>query len=160
MIIIKNMKVKSKFRYLWLKYILKTRLSVHCATCLVGEYSKHISPQLKSKENIILNEAPAKAYYLCGVASPYNWNKNFHLAFIEKEREIININENGIEICIENAKRIPITVDDIDWDYKHANKKEYNTCRNWQFAFTFNKMFNDIEESSQLNLDADYDNNH
>ena len=124
MIEIKEIKVNNKFRYLWLKYIMKTQLSVHCAQCLVGEYSEKINPNIGEKHKIQLDEAPAKAYYLCGVSSPYNWNKNFHLAFIEKEGETININENGIEIIIENAKRIPITQEDIDWNYKHANKKE------------------------------------
>lgn len=136
MVIINRMKVESKFMYLWLKYVNGVDLKVHCAKSLLGEYSKKISTSTKEiDEPIELNEAECKAYYLCGVSKPYNWSKNFHLAFKEKDGARISIERNGILIEIENAEEIPISAEYINPLDPNANKKAYYTCRNWQFAY-------------------------
>lgn len=134
MVKIKTLKVESPFRYLWLKYITGINLSVHCAGCFKGVYSKKIFPEVKNVENEDLNECNTDIFYLCGVAKPYNWSKNFHLAFTKSEGDLIDYDSNGIHVIIENAKQLPISADDIDNSLKHADKKEYYTCRNWQFA--------------------------
>lgn len=77
---------------------------------------------------------PSRYYYLCGVDAHFVWDNNFHLAFEEKKGESVNVNENGIEILIRNARRIPITDEYIDWEYPFSKYKKYYTCRNWQFA--------------------------
>ncbi|MGP1455778.1 MAG: hypothetical protein ACTTJ7_08515 [Treponema sp.] len=134
MIKIKNLTVTSKFRYLWLKYITGVNLSAHCAGCFKGVYSKQISPTITNLENAELNECETNIFYLCGVATPYNWSKNFHLAFTKSAGDILDYSSNGIHVVIENAKQLPISANDIDYSLKYAEKKEYYTCRNWQFA--------------------------
>lgn len=140
--IIRGINVYSKFKYLWLKYVNDVNLNVHCARCLLGEYSENITKDLTSNQDIILNEHEAKAFYLCGVAAPSCWENNFHLAFIYKKGSIININEHGISICIQDAERIDIQPVDMDkCTSKHKDNKRYNTCRNWQFAHQFIEIF-------------------
>lgn len=54
------------YKYLWLKYVTGTNLSVHCARCLLGEYEERIKAYMRSIYNLELRDAPV--YYLCGVA--------------------------------------------------------------------------------------------
>lgn len=134
MIEIKQMNINQNFRYLWLKYVNNVNLNEHCAKCLIGEYSKQIKKRQRTQTNITLNEYPAKYYYLCGVAFPFKYENNFHLAFKEKKGNILEVDENGINLTLKNAERIFFSKKDIDPFNPHANKKGYNTCRNWQFA--------------------------
>ena len=59
----------------------------------------------------------------------------------ENKGKKIDLLEKGIKISINNAERIEINPDFIDKYHKHANKKEYYTCRNWQFAHMINEKF-------------------
>lgn len=140
MVKITELKVTGRFRYLWLKYITGVNLKVHCARSLLGVYSKKISPSMKTiKKPIILDENESEIFYLCGVTVPYRWENNFHLAFKRKLGETLHVERNGICITIENAVEIPITPDCIDPCDPNAKKKEYATCRNWQFAYMLHK---------------------
>lgn len=135
MVEIEKIEVYGRFRYLWLKYVKGVDLSVHCAKCLLGTYSKKIKNTMALGDGILLNEDKSPYYYLCGVTVPYVWKNNFHLAFKEEDGSYIDIDRNGIRIKIKNAKEIPITDKDIDPLDPNAKKKEYSTCRNWQFAW-------------------------
>ncbi len=139
MIYIKKINVTGSFKYLWLKYINDIDLTNHCAKCLLGTYSKKVSNKTQEEFDIKLDESDAVVYYLCGVSMPYNWNKNFHLAFKEKEGSILKYDFNGIEIELENAERILFSKDDIDLADPNANKAVFATCRNWQFAYHLRK---------------------
>lgn len=139
MITIKEINVTGKFKYLWLKYINGIDLSNHCAKCLLGTYSKKISNTTSSAADLTLDESNAIVYYLCGVSMPYNWNKNFHLAFKEKEGSSVKVNYNGIEIELDNAEQILFSMDDINPADPNANKPVFATCRNWQFAHYLRK---------------------
>ena len=110
MIIIENISVSENFRYLWLKYVNNVDLNVHCAKSLIGEYSKKISTKKGNYTNIILDESNYKAIYLCGVAFPFVWENNFHLAFKYSEGSILKYSSNGIDIVIKNAVRLPIDI--------------------------------------------------
>lgn len=133
---IKILNLKSKFKYLWLKYVDSYNLNEHCAKSLIGTYSKKINKEINEFKNIELNESNSNIYYLCGVSDPFNYSKNFHLSFKYKKNSQINIEENGIEIKIENAERILITKQ--NYIHEKANLKSFNTCRNWQFAYQQN----------------------
>lgn len=138
MVEITNINVTGSFRYLWLKYVNGVNLKVHCAKSLLGTYSKKVSPQMGHvQEPITLDEAQGDVFYLCGVTKPYRWINNFHLAFKEKEGSTIHVNRNGIDITIRNAVEIPITDKYINQMDSNAHKKEYCTCRNWQFAYMY-----------------------
>lgn len=139
MITIKKVNVTGKFKYLWLKYINGIDLTNHCAKCLLGTYSKKISNTTAEAAEITLDESGAIVYYLCGVSMPYNWNKNFHLAFKEKPGSSVKVNYNGIEIELDNAEQILFSMDDINPADPNANKPVFSTCRNWQFAHYLRK---------------------
>lgn len=136
MICIKTLDVNAPFRYLWLKRVTGVDLSVHCARCLKGQYMDNISPRNPHTTDIKLVDS---IYYLCGVSLPYNWAKNFHIAFEYSEGSRIEYANNGISVVIENAVALPISESYIDQTDQHAWKKEYRTCRNWQFAHYLNK---------------------
>lgn len=133
--LIKEIKVEKKFRYIWLKTVNDVDLSQHCAKCLIGQYDPRINNKISNLYNIELNDDDI--YYLCGVSEPYNWNNNFHLAFKYKKDSIINYSNNGISIVIENAKKLPIDKKYNDKNNININNKAFSTCRNWQFANYF-----------------------
>lgn len=131
MITIQTLDVNAPFRYLWLKRVTGIDLTVHCARSLLGHYLPNISPRAPRTTNIQLDNG---IYYLCGVSMPYTWAKNFHLAFEYAENSRIEYSHNGISVIIENARALPISASYIDPSDPNASKKEFRTCRNWQFA--------------------------
>lgn len=135
MIYIKTLDVNAPFRYLWLKHVTGVDLSVHCARCLVGKYMDNISPRVPHTADIQLDNG---VYYLCGVSLPYIWANNFHIAFEYSEGSHIECESNGISVVIENAVALPISEEYIDQSDPNAWRKEYRTCRNWQFAHYLN----------------------
>ena len=137
MIIIKHMSVTKPFKYLWLKKVEDIDLSVHCAKCLVGQYINTINTRQKTYADIELQDG---IYYLCGVALPYKWSNNFHLAFKYSKGSQITFDSNGISVVIQDAIQLPIDEKYIDTNDKHAHLKTYRTCRNWQFAHYLNSL--------------------
>ena len=99
--------IKSPFLYFWGKYVNDFNIKVHCANCLIGNYSEIIKKDT-NLSNVELNEFPFKYFYICGVAKPYKWSNNFHLALKESKGHDLYVNENGIEVRIEDAERIEI----------------------------------------------------
>lgn len=135
-IVIKEIKINSIFRYFWLKNITDINLNEHCAKCLIGEYDNRILKKPGEMFNLELNQG---IYYLCGVAYPFCYDNNFHLAFEYEEGSSLQYTSNGVSILINNAKQLPISSDFIDWSHPKAKFKTYNTCRNWWFANYLNK---------------------
>ena len=128
---IKEIVVNVPFKYLWLKKIIGVDLSVHCAKSLLGEYNPAINNRIKIAHDI---ELDGTIYYLCGVAIPYKWENNFHLAWRKCIGKSFEYSSNGIYVVLEDAQRIEFSEDDVDWNLPQAKKKEFHTCRNWQFA--------------------------
>ena len=133
--IIKEITVNGNFKYLWLKTVKDVDLSQHCARCLIGDYDNRINNGTKEEHDIKLNDGDI--YYLCGVAFPYKWGNNFHLAFRYKDGSNIEYSNNGITVKIEDAERLPIDSKYNNPLDKHIHTKAYCTCRNWQFANYF-----------------------
>ena len=136
MIIIKQLSVSKPFKYLWLKRVTGVNLSEHCARCLKGEYIGAVNNKVIGLNDLTLQNG---IYYLCGVALPFVWANNFHLAFEYSQGDVIDYSNNGIHIIIENAVVLPISETHIDETNIKAKYKAYNTCRNWQFANYLNK---------------------
>lgn len=133
--VIERIEVIAKFRYLWLKYVDSVNLDVHCAKCLVGEYSQKIKNTTKNEFDISLDEQIPKYYYLCGVSQPYKWENNFHLPFKFSQGKVLSVVEKGISIRIYNAERILFnTLPMIKKSHPNISKKEFHSCRNWIFA--------------------------
>lgn len=126
-----TLEVSAPFRYLWLKEVRGVDLSVHCAKCLLGTYSKAVSSRTEYVEDVPLKDC---VHYLCGVSKPYNWSKNFHLAFRPCEGSIVVYSSNGVSVVVQDAERLPIDESWVDESDPNSKKKPYRTCRNWQFA--------------------------
>lgn len=124
--------IKTKdFKFLWLKKVEGIDLSKHCAQSLLGPYNKQIGPHITTINDLNLEDG---IYYLCGVAFPYCYDNNFHLAFTNCDGSEINYSSNGIDVIIENAAPLPINSSYINKMLPKAKFKSYYTCRNWQFA--------------------------
>lgn len=130
----------------WLKYVTGVDLSKHCIYCLLGSKSKKVDKSLlrgPKELHVELNEARAPFLYLCGVAYPYVWDTNFHLAFRPKEGAIAKV-ENGIHsVVIANAEQVTFCEADCDPNDRNFKNPMFRTCRNWQFA---NRYQSEIEK--------------
>ena len=97
------------FRYFWLKYIRGFDPTVHCAKCLIGDYSQKVSLKMPVNTEIELNEfSDFKCLYLCGVIGYQN---NLHVPFVpsDNENDIITAETyRGDKVIITGAKRLPI----------------------------------------------------
>lgn len=131
---IKNFSTTENFKYLWLKYVTDVNLSVHCARCLIGLYSKQIDASVNNRDEIVLNEAIGKYFYLCGVTAPYRYHDNLHVAFRYAEGKTEHIEFNGTTFDLINAQSIPIVEMPVYRDI-NGNRRDYVTCRNWRFAY-------------------------
>lgn len=131
MITIHKFLARRDYRYLWLKEITGTDLRVHCARCLLGKYDIRFKGHMKLTYNINLK---GDIYYLCGVAMDRKWAHNLHIAFQYEEGSVFEVDDDFCYIKVENARRLDISTKYIDHSLPQSNKKEFSTCRNWQFA--------------------------
>lgn len=131
MLYIEKMSVTKPFMYIWLKNVVGVDLEQHCAKCLVGSYHPGVNKDTRQLTELHLDNG---IWYLCGVSKPYNWNNNVHLAFEHKEGSTVEFSLNGITATIKNAVQLPISTEYVDNGHLHSSKREYYTCRNWQFA--------------------------
>lgn len=128
---IDKIKISKPFAYLWLKRVTDVDLTKHCAKCLIGEYDNRLRNKIGIQSDMELSDG---IWYLCGVAKPYRWENNFHLAFASMPGTDISVENNGIAVTIEDAIVLPISEDYIDDSLEQSSKKAFRTCRNWQFA--------------------------
>lgn len=136
--VILELQKRDTFKYFWLKYVDDVDLQKHCFYCLIGKASKKVSQRF-CKGTIVLNESNSEYFYLCGVAQPYVWSNNFHCAFRKAEGKEFTYSFRNTTIRVVNAEQIAITDKWINPFDILAKKKEYYTCRNWQFANWFAK---------------------
>lgn len=125
------------YKFLWLKYVFGVNLNVHCARCLLGDYDPHFGGGVRNIRNLELHNAPV--YYLCGVAEDRIWSHNLHVAFVPAMGKTIEIDNDFCRLRIINAERLAINKKYIDWSDPNSRKRDFNTCRNWQFASMFAK---------------------
>lgn len=153
MIKIQKFVARRDYRYLWLKEVKGTDLRVHCARCLLGKYDSRMKAHLKMTYNINLK---GEVYYLCGVAMDRKWAHNLHIAFKHEEGCNFEVDDEFCYIKVENARRLEISTRFIDHSLPQSTKKEFNTCRNWQFANMIAKgimeYYNDNSGVKQLKL--------
>lgn len=123
--------VTGSFKYLWLKHVTGVDLSKHCARCLRGTYSEDVGPHVAELSDLHLADG---VWYLCGVSQPYRWSLNFHLAFHDCPGSTVEVCRNGVSIVIEDAEALPISPSNIDPTDPNVDRREFFTCRNWQFA--------------------------
>ena len=144
--IVEKLDLNRKFRYFWLKYVTDVNLKLHCATGLTGTYDKRISIYQSRQdqshwEDITLDQGESDFYYICGVATPYNWDENFHCVLRCVPGETLVLDEQSVTGTIKNAVRVPIhEMDRINSTNQHKDEPEYYTCRNYQFAVEFDNL--------------------
>jgi len=127
---IRTLKVKLPYRYLWLKHIEGVDLSQHCARSFVGQYSKQVDRFHHNYKDIILPRGYV-AHYLCGVL---NYTDNLHLAMLEAPGEHAEVHDAKCDFELEDGILVPIREDYIPFGAINVDKREFRTCRNWQFA--------------------------
>ena len=136
--VIELFRTEENFRYLWLKYVTGFDLSQHCAKCLFGRYSTYFriggSP-MKHGIGLRLYEARADFYYLCGVTTPFRYADNMHLVFRYEKGSQVIYDDGKTQVVIQDAAQVEIKeLPSYDLD-PHGALAEYNTCRNWRFAY-------------------------
>lgn len=134
---IEEIRISAPFRYLWLKYVRGIDLNVHCADCLLGDNSELVGPSLGLEgQDLSLDEYPGEIFYLCGVSKPYNWDRNFHLAFRVAPGEGFSFEEHGVSVTISNAEKINFETFDARNKSTSMNRTKpvFNNCRIWRFA--------------------------
>ena len=125
------------WRYLWLKYVRGFSPGTHCATCLVGSYSKHVKRNgMRVGVPMPLDESPFYQHiYLCGVASAGGWAANLHLATVPAAGEVAEVQAStGTLFRITNARRLDIP--GLEPGYQ-GRPRSFTTCRNWQFGVEY-----------------------
>lgn len=148
MIIVKHNFDKSKFKWLWSKYVLDGNDKKHCTNSLVGKYSKKFSKHNENfnEENIIefdeFNDLDTKAIYICGVinkgySAKKNYPHNVHAAIIPKEGAHDIWEFEGWKLEVDNGyfDKIP-TIEELPEKYKEL-PEEFVTCRIFRWAIGY-----------------------
>lgn len=139
---ITKLNITGSYRYVWLKYVDGFNLLEHCAKSLVGNYSKQVNSKTAAYQNLVLDEHESKVFYLCAVSEPYEYDRNIHIAFVHKKGASFTFKDGNVEIEVHNAIRLPFGVYSIDKKDPLALRREYATCRNWQFAHELCRITN------------------
>ena len=127
----------SGWRYFWAKRVTGFNASRHCATCLKGTYLTEVGLDTPVNETVALHQlSPGDVVYICGVASPYRWANNAHLAvrITGKDEDVAGIKLfNGDALTVSGAAAIPFGADVAARDFGDR-PPSYRTCRNFQFG--------------------------
>jgi hypothetical protein len=126
-------------KYTWAKYVEAFDDKNHCAKCLKGRWPREINDKISANIDIYLPLDEGKPFYICGVAAPWNYRNNMHLAVVGKE---------GAEARLELYTGDVLIVKDAEryyFDDKVARKlypdyaDEFLTCRCFQYGAQFFK---------------------
>jgi hypothetical protein len=122
------------WRFLWMKRVTGFDASRHCARCLLGEYVEAVGLDMPVSTLIDVPAEPGDVFYWCGVATPYRWKHNAHLALAARDGGGAVLHcYNGDVLVVTGAEQIP-------FDDKAARalfperSKAFLTCRNFQFG--------------------------
>lgn len=127
------------FAYFWMKRVEGFDDTKHCAKCLKGEYVNEVSAELTDGAHMIAAE-PGQVFYLCGVAKPYRWENNAHLAMrAAPDCSALLTLYTGALVRIDGAVQIPFD-DTAARELYPTKAKAYLTCRNFQFGATMRRL--------------------
>jgi hypothetical protein len=89
---------------------------------------------MPADHDLSFEASPGELFYLCGVASPYQWANNAHLAFHATEGCASQFTLwNGGVITVVNAAAVRFT-DAQALEFYPDKAKSFLTCRNFQFG--------------------------
>lgn len=125
------------FRYLWLKNVVGFDPNQHCAKFLVGPYSDSFGLRMPVNTDISIDCRTGDFLYFCGVASPYKWQNNAHLAGVVKKSATASlVLHTGDILEVKGMRSLAIT--DTDARSIYPNKSAaFLTCRNFQFGASY-----------------------
>lgn len=125
------------FRWFWGKVVHRFNPKQHCARCLVGPWVSELSPKwLAGEAGRVTVQVPDGSFlYVCGVASPYVWDNNFHLALrpVEGARPISAPTYNGGIVHATGAEEVGIPSEPAASQFPDLDRS-FLTCRNFQFG--------------------------
>jgi hypothetical protein len=125
------------FRYLWAKNVRGFSSGRHCAGCLIGEYDKAFGLAAPVNRTVAMTGHPIGAIvYFCGVAVPYRWEKNAHLAVRvtgDRENTVTLELHTGDKLIVIGAERLAFDGAIAKAAYPDRGKA-FLTCRNFQFG--------------------------
>lgn len=121
----------SGFTYLWGKYVRGFDARQHCARCLIGDYSQVVTKTMQpGTYELDLPARPFDFFYLCGV-SKRGYANNLHLAVRPSAGcSARAYTFNGGEFAISGALAVVIAPP----HFTQETRKQWLTCRNWQFG--------------------------
>lgn len=125
------------FKYLWLKKVYDFDDKHHCAKCLVGPYIGAFHPKMLAEYKNTVSVPVESLLYFCGVADPFDYKNNFHLAVqaVPPEEKCIGVHQmyNGFQLVIENASMISFNDHAARRMYPEKSER-FLSCRNFQFG--------------------------
>jgi hypothetical protein len=136
---------RSKFIYLWMKYVTGNNFKHHCTNVLRGHYSKKLSKHNsddRSFNPVVADERPIGSYdalYICGVsAQGYSTKKNYphnlHLALKPESGALNTYCFENWTFKISNARVLPIPCEaDLPAEFREL-PAEFTTCRIFRWA--------------------------
>lgn len=125
--------IRTNYKYFWAKWVTGFDPRDHCAKCLVGEWERRINPNIISPARVELDHRPGEILYICGVAEPYNWWKNFHLVVLTGSGVATRRMSNGMVVTVQGGTEIPFGPEAAKELYPRKGRK-FLSCRNFQFG--------------------------
>ena len=134
-----RLEIKKSCEFFWLRRIEAVDISQCCMKCFLGTSDNRVFGASKKAPTVIEIEIgsddnlfPPIAYYLCGLAKNWVYEKNTHVAFNPAAGEKVEIANAEISLLITGAKQIHFA------DYKPKATgfftQRQRDCRNWIFA--------------------------
>lgn len=122
------------FRHWWAKSVVSFNPEHHCINSFKGQASKVFRTYMPVNEFVPLEFAEGDIVYFCGVADPWCWGNNMHLAGTSEEGSESSVFlYTGDRLVIQGLRRIEF--DDRVAVQEYADKgPKWATCRNFQFA--------------------------
>lgn len=127
----------SGFKYFWMKTVRGFNPLVHCARCLLGSYEQSVKVKMAVNQPTELTAVDGAVVYLCGVADPFRWERNLHLAAMVKRGSIATVAAyTGDVICLLDCETINFNDEAATRLFPELGKA-FLTCRNFQFGAHF-----------------------
>ncbi len=123
------------WRHLWCKKVVGFDTANHCARCLIGTWENRFGLKAPINETVRLTGyKDGDLLYFCGVAAPWNWANNAHLAGRVTKGASSSIElHTGDRLTVEGLQQIAIDPEPAKLRFPDRDRS-FLTCRNFQFA--------------------------
>lgn len=121
------------FRYLWMKRVTGFRSEHCCARCLEGEYVDGVEAGMEGL-TLTIPAQEGELFYLCGVSSPYQHERNLHLALrVSPGSSALIDSYAGDRFEVFGAEGVPFDADVARKAFPEAPEGQLS-CRCFQFG--------------------------